>query len=360
MLAVSTRMEQKDGQQRPVNRTYYYVDFRAAIDAIKYKMHEVTKELEKKMNKDADTKGYVCPRCDKQFTALDAMTLLNQFGMFECDRCSAELVDDNDSAEVQTSQERLGRFNDQTKKVLQLLRQIDEVVVPASSFEDAFAKAIPVSREKHGLINGTSNMPQQTKQHNVTISQAPTVLEVQISDNGEKSSAELAAEQAKKFAQQNQNALPIWHTTSTVTGDITSAGIKEQTERKERERQLQGLGAGVADTDDGKSKTEADADSALSADAVAQFYADFERREKEKQQEEDEEEEDEDEDEDDEEFVEVMPATIPTLPPSYNNKTDDSDGTGTPGGDDDRPNKRTKVEDNEDSEEEEADFEDAL
>src|SRR5690606_887818 len=102
------------GQQRPVNRTYYYVDFRAAIDAIKYKMHEVTKELEKKMNKDADTKGYVCPRCDKQFTALDAMTLINPFGLFECDRCNTELVDDNDSAEVHTSQERLGRFNDQT------------------------------------------------------------------------------------------------------------------------------------------------------------------------------------------------------------------------------------------------------
>lgn len=46
-----TRLEPKENQQRPVNRTYYYVDFRATIDAVKYRMHKVVKDVERKMNK---------------------------------------------------------------------------------------------------------------------------------------------------------------------------------------------------------------------------------------------------------------------------------------------------------------------
>lgn len=127
-----TRQEYKEGQQRPVNKTYYFVDFRGTIDAVKYRMHGVVKEVEKKMNKDADTKGYVCPYCQKRFAVLDAVSLEQdpEDGLFLCDRCPTKLVDDDDSAEVKTSQERLGRLMEQMKRIIELLKMIDDVVVP--------------------------------------------------------------------------------------------------------------------------------------------------------------------------------------------------------------------------------------
>jgi len=125
------RPEQKEGQQRPTNRTYYYVEFRSTIDAVKYRMHGVVKDVEKKMNKDADTKGYVCPYCQKRFSILDAMSVArDEMGLFVCDRCNTTLVDDDDSAEVKTSQERLGRLMEQMKKIIDMLKLIDEIVVP--------------------------------------------------------------------------------------------------------------------------------------------------------------------------------------------------------------------------------------
>lgn len=50
-----TRLEPKENQQRPVNRTYYYVDFRATIDSVKYRMHKVVRDVERKMNKVGST-----------------------------------------------------------------------------------------------------------------------------------------------------------------------------------------------------------------------------------------------------------------------------------------------------------------
>jgi transcription initiation factor TFIIE subunit alpha len=94
-------------------------------------MHGVVKGVEKAMNKDADSKGYVCPRCTKRHSVLDAMSLnRDESELFVCDRCNTALVDDDDSTEVKTSQERLGRLMEQMKKIIDMLKLVDEIIVP--------------------------------------------------------------------------------------------------------------------------------------------------------------------------------------------------------------------------------------
>lgn len=242
MLTVHTQPEQRENQQRPVNRTYYYIDYRATIDAVKYRMHQVVKEVEKKMSKDADTKGYVCPRCNKRFTVLDAMSLdVDDNGVFVCDRCSYSVVDDDDSAEVKSSQERLGRLMSQTKKIVEFLKKIDEVVVPTNDWEQAFANAVPVPKERNQLSGAAGQNIPVTVVKKAGSGPSQPSLEVSITSTSEKSAAELAAEQLKKQQQAEKNALPVWHTESTVTsGAATNAGLKEAAEKAARERD--GLG----------------------------------------------------------------------------------------------------------------------
>lgn len=60
-------------------------------------------------------------------------------------------------------------------------------------------------------------------------------VEVSITATNEKSAAELAAEREKKSAQAEQNALPVWHTNSTVSGDLTRIGTKEAAARAARD-----------------------------------------------------------------------------------------------------------------------------
>lgn len=239
MLAVHSQPEQKENQQRPVNRTYYYIDYRATIDAIKYRMWRVTNEVEIKMNKDADTKGYACPRCDKRFTVLEAVTLeYDDAGLFICDRCSNTLIEDDDSSEAKVSQERLGRMMEQTRKIIGFLKEVDERVIPENTFETAFANAVPVPKQGSQLSGDAAPAPVVVSKK--TTSNQPS-LEISITSTSEKSAAELAAEQARKQQQAEKNALPIWHTQSTVDNAATNAGIKEQRERDQRAKDGIGL-----------------------------------------------------------------------------------------------------------------------
>ncbi|KAG0138562.1 TFIIE alpha subunit-domain-containing protein [Tuber indicum] len=299
MLAVHNRPEQKEGQQRPTNRTYYYVEFRSTIDAVKYRMHGVVKDVEKKMNKDADTKGYVCPYCQKRFSILDAMSVArDEMGLFVCDRCNTTLVDDDDSAEVKTSQERLGRLMEQMKKIIDMLKMIDEIVVPVNDFEAAIANSVPVPRDKNHLYS----VPVAGKGATSTRSSgAPASIEVSFTSTSEKTAAELASEQAMKQAQAEKNALPVWHTKSTVDpGATTTAGAKEAAEREARA--LDGIGiAQKSKEEEGKKAAASDGANGIQADAIAEYYAALAAQKAKEAQEEQEDDDDDEEEEDGEE-----------------------------------------------------------
>ncbi|KAL7275149.1 hypothetical protein RUND412_001911 [Rhizina undulata] len=368
MLAVHTRPEQKEGQQRPVNRTYYYVEFRATIDAVKFRMHGVVKEVEKKMNKDADTKGYVCPTCQKRFAMLDAVSLeTDEEGMFMCDRCNTNLIDDDDSAEVKTSQERLGRLMEQMKKIIDLLKKIDDVVVPLNDFDTAINNSVPVPRDKNQLLSiPTGGKPVSSSRSNI----AQTSFEISFTSTSEKTAAELAADAAKKQAQAEKNALPVWHTQSTVDpNSITTAGAKEAAERAAREADGLGLAAKIKEEEDKKAQTAEGSNGGVQADAIAQYYAALAAQKAQEEADEEDEDEDEDDDEDeDEEFEDVAGSAVTSngatpagsaITSKTDPKMDDSDDDSASGS----AQKKVKLaepigEIEEEDSDEEADFED--
>lgn len=46
ILTMHTRPEMKEGHTRPINRTYYFIDYRDAVDAIKYRIHRLVRTIE--------------------------------------------------------------------------------------------------------------------------------------------------------------------------------------------------------------------------------------------------------------------------------------------------------------------------
>jgi len=79
-----------------------------------------------------DNKGYICPRCTKQYTALEVDRVYDfvRNGLF-CDICDTELVDNENSEKVKGSKDRMQRFNAQMKYIRDGLRNIEGVVMPA-------------------------------------------------------------------------------------------------------------------------------------------------------------------------------------------------------------------------------------
>ncbi|KAL9612765.1 MAG: hypothetical protein Q9167_002650 [Letrouitia subvulpina] len=222
LLAVHSRQETREGLVRPINKDYYFIDFHATIDAIKYRVYHLTKRIQDAYKPSAEKKDYYCPRCTAQWTQLEVLDHVGSMG-FLCHRCDAPLEREEPSADASSGNENLVKLMSQLDPILKLLQQIDSAIIPKNDFETALSLQVPVQRDE--AVNPIRHTVPVTEQ----ISRPAAVkgiiqttlqpLEIDLTTSGEKTAAEKAAEAQQRAETAAQNQLPIWHTKSTVTGD---------------------------------------------------------------------------------------------------------------------------------------------
>ena len=123
------RQEAREGAQRPITKTYYYVDYRQTLDAIKYRMYRIGKEVEGMIRPTEEKKEYFCPRCKSQWTLLEVLDNRGPQG-FLCHKCQGLLQRDDNLVGDRTGHEKQSKLNSQLKPLLDLLPQIDDVFIP--------------------------------------------------------------------------------------------------------------------------------------------------------------------------------------------------------------------------------------
>ena len=220
-------------------------------------------------------------------------------GEFLCERCGWVLERDDISAADMAGHERQSRLMVQLEKLLKLMPLIDSEDIPHNDFETAFSLAIPIQRNedvnptrKTEAVDAGRGAPTAVKGL-AQVAAAP--LEISLTTSSERTAAEKAAEAKRKAELGAQNALPKWHTESTVTGEITALG------NKERER----LANGGATPTILKEEEEEKKDGNLLNDELAAYYAQM-AQEKEKEAREDREADENSSEEDEEdEFEDV-------------------------------------------------------
>lgn len=294
-----------------MNRDYYYIPLHPVIDAIKYKVSRLTSTIKAQYTPSEDRKEYICLRCGTEWTELDVLSLIGDEG-FECQNCGAVL---SSTEEVKgeegvdrTGHEKNSKLMAQLDKMLNLLKQIDSVEIPPNDFEAAWDHKVDVVRNQHTHPTRTT-MPVPTAKQEAVRGSAKTdtsALEISLTSTEEKTAAEQAEEAERKAAVEKQNALPVWHTHSTVS---TNAGgnvnhIKSETdgdvkpELKEEEDQKKDMDA--------------------LDDKVAAYYAEM-AREKALEAQEDVSSGEEDDSEDfGEEFEDVAPSASSSATPAAN------------------------------------------
>ncbi len=138
-----------------------------------------------------------------------------------------------------------------------------------NTFEIALNAAIPPQRNPNTnpiapmAAVGQHSGGKSTSARDLPQAPAPR-LEVDFTSNEEKTAAQQAAEAERKARLAAQNALPIWHTRSTVTGQPMAADVREEAEQKERDRPA----SARSDDDEAKKAMEANM-----SDELAQYYA---------------------------------------------------------------------------------------
>ncbi|OLN97466.1 Transcription initiation factor IIE subunit alpha [Colletotrichum chlorophyti] len=226
-LAVYTRLEYREdpknpeAKPRPVNRTYYYIDYRQTIDAIKWRVYTVDKQIQGTTVPASERKEYFCNRCKAEWTQMEVLDNVGPEG-FVCHRCGSPLT--HDLERNSTGHEQSTRLNNQFKFITELLPRIDEMVVPDNTFDIAISKALPVVRD--ASYQAVTTIPVSSLQPTAVKgldNVGPKSMSVSISATDGPSEAEKAAEKARKEKIAQQNALPSWMSNSTVTGESFSS-----------------------------------------------------------------------------------------------------------------------------------------
>lgn len=238
-----------------MNRDYYYIPLHPVIDAVKFRVSRLTSTIKAQYTPSEDRKEYICLRCGAEWTELDVLSLYSDEG-FECQSCGAilERTEDVKGKEGidRTGHETNSRLMAQLDDMLKLLKQIDSTDIPLNDFETAWDHKVDVIRNQdtnptRPAIAAATN--RQTAVRGNTRTDA-TAIEVSLTSSAEKSAAEQAAATARKAALEKQNALPVWHTHSTVSttaGNVnhikSEANLDIKPEIKDEEEQKQDLDA---------------------------------------------------------------------------------------------------------------------
>lgn len=265
-LGVSEGQEQR----KPRQRVFYFVDYRTAVDAVKWRMVQITTLL----SKDSQTheSQYVCPRCGRRYSTLDAISLLSPDTMsFICMDCQSVLQEETSTGVDENGEEKAkyARLMQQVDPIVRAMKAVDEIHVPANTFEIALANAIrPPLDDADVTIDYPNVSPTDVPSKNdvQTTTTAGQAFRIDYSDEQKGPTAE---EIEKRAAQQKQNALPVWHTQSTVSGELTHAGSRQT----EIQPDYVSSFARVEDEEKNKAKIKAEAKESGMEDQIAAYYA---------------------------------------------------------------------------------------
>ncbi|KAL8815616.1 MAG: hypothetical protein Q9223_005258, partial [Gallowayella weberi] len=320
-----SRQEIREGLQRPINRDYYYIDFHATVDAIKYRVFHLTTKVKQMFKPSEEKKDFFCPRCKAQWTLMEILDSVGPMG-FLCHRCGAVLEREEQTPGDATGSEKQVKLAAQLDRVLKLLIEIDNSTIPKNDFETALSLQVPVQRNKD-LNPVRSTMPLETSSGRPAAVKGinqPVLqdLTVDLTSSAEKTAGEKLDEQQRKAAIAAQNVLPVWHTHSTVTAASQTEVRYEKGPDGDPHRTngaMNTIAKAEATEEDKKNRMKATIDE---NDELAAYYTRM-AQEKEKEEREDREDEassavdhdeEEEEEEEDDEFEDVGIDPTPSSP----------------------------------------------
>ena len=217
LLAVHTRAEQREGQQRANNRTYYYINYPQSVDAIKWRVYQLSKSVQKAPAPATERKDYFCPRCKSEWTQLEVIDNCGPTG-FLCHKCNGLLQ--HDPTRNAGGHEKSSEMNKQLRFITDILQKIDAVRVPEHNFDVAIGRRMEVARDHTHMVAATTVVePSRPTAVKGRTDIGPKTIQVAISTADGPTEAEKQAERERKEKLAKQNALPAWMVQSTVSGE---------------------------------------------------------------------------------------------------------------------------------------------
>lgn len=317
-MSVQSRSETRVGSSsnRVISHDYYYVHFHPAIDAIKYRIMRLKRKVEQMYQQDVSKKDWRCPHCKAEYGELEVLDSIGAEG-FICHRCGHVLVETEEAGKPSGTHEKIRKLNTQLNKFENIILQIDAQTVPENNFYEAWER-----RKEIPKIAGTG----QTVREFVAVgnrrderTRGPdqvdaSALNINLTSNAELDKEEEAKREARRAELAKQNQLPVWHTSSAISG----AG---PTDVQAEER----LVGGILKKEESEDKK---LDSSLQNDLAIQAYlAEMKQEQEEEERKKALEEMESVDDDDDEDFEDVVSTSAMGTPASSQPRTSALDHT---------------------------------
>ncbi|KAH9326011.1 hypothetical protein KI387_006189, partial [Taxus chinensis] len=119
----------KEGEEKMKLHTHSYccLDYAQIYDVVRYRIHRMKKRLKDELEDRNTLQEYICPNCNRRYSALDALQLISMTSDgFHCENCNSELVAESDklAAEEKGDGEDNGRRR-RREKLRELLEKME-------------------------------------------------------------------------------------------------------------------------------------------------------------------------------------------------------------------------------------------
>lgn len=225
LIAAETRTERsptyEGGSNKQFTKSFYYIDYKQMIDIVKYRVFKMRKSYESQMKKDGQVQAYFCGACERIYSILEVQSMRDkETWLFRCERCTTELVEYTDDRLKDGPQLVHKRFMDQCSGLISLLKKSENVSVPhfdVSAWIDQNRNSPSLDITAQEADNSSGFESANSSSASVQVQEPAAEAEIDFhQDHGN--------EQVQK--QKSANSLPVWHTHSTVTGEVIIAERK--------------------------------------------------------------------------------------------------------------------------------------
>lgn len=129
IIKYENKFENQD-ENRQILRTVYYINYAEVRDVIKYKIFKMTKNIESNI-KMANMEGYICSDCGKEYSSLDAQSLMENY-VFKCEECKGELIENkkSNSSDCAIHTNLISELDD----IIKLLKATDNFSIPSMDY----------------------------------------------------------------------------------------------------------------------------------------------------------------------------------------------------------------------------------
>ncbi|XP_078435898.1 transcription factor TFIIE, alpha subunit [Wolffia australiana] len=216
----------KEGEEKTKLHTHSYccLDYAQIYDVVRYRLHRMKKKLKDELDNRNTIQEYICPNCNRRYSAFDAMQLVSmEDEYFHCESCNGELVAESDKLAAEEMgdgddnsrrrrreklKDMLQRLEEQLKPLTLQLARVKDLPVPEFGTLQAWEATVSAAN-RGGNANGTNDASKSSQTHGYGGTPMPfigeTKVEVTISGTDAKdegSEAEAAASSLK--------VLPPW------------------------------------------------------------------------------------------------------------------------------------------------------